>query len=193
MGHCYNLLSLFHWYCAASSPDHATRPPSPQLFLSPPNRVSHCPILSGAVGAPGTQCPAPGGPAPPHCPLTLPGCRARGAMPREAAEGTGDWAWGWRGFWHPRGHRAMQGCGVGMEAVDRCCPLPWGLWTEMPAQGRRGSWRAAGVGQQDLGKVLAAGGHSSLHQSYATNCAPPLEASGCRGDVGTCGAVPGQG
>lgn len=68
MGHCYNLLSLFYWYCAASSPDHATRPPSSQLFLSPPNCVSHCPILSGAVGALGTQCPAPGGPACSHCP-----------------------------------------------------------------------------------------------------------------------------
>lgn len=73
MGHCHNLLSLSHWHCAASSPDHTTRPPSPQLFLSPPNCVSHCPILSGAVGAAGAQCPAPGGPAPPHCPLTLPG------------------------------------------------------------------------------------------------------------------------
>lgn len=48
--------------------------------------------------------------------------------------------------------------------------------------GKKGSWRAAGVGQQGLGTVQAAGGHCPLHQTYVTSCAPPPGASGCRDD-----------
>ncbi|XP_035169735.1 leucine-rich single-pass membrane protein 2 isoform X2 [Oxyura jamaicensis] len=54
----------------------------PQGYFYPPKHISCRPILSGAVGAPGAQCPAPGGPRAPRCP----GERGRGAMPREAAE-----------------------------------------------------------------------------------------------------------
>lgn len=50
----FAMLALCCW-----SPDCITGPPSPQLFLPPPNCVSHCPILSDTVGALGTQCPAP--------------------------------------------------------------------------------------------------------------------------------------
>lgn len=191
MGHCHNLLSLCHWHCAASSPDHATRPPSPQLFLSPPNCVSHCPILSGAVGAPGTQCPAPGGPAPPHCPLTLLGhrepCPGRlqkvhwgvglGLAGALAPQGTpGDVRlWGWDGS-------SGQMVPSAMWAAGRdACPGKKGV-----LKGCR--CRAAGFGE-DAGSWLAEPPAPTLRNQLC----PPPGRSGCRGDVGTYGAALGQG
>lgn len=76
MGHCHRLLSLCH--AGTMLPAALTAPLGPPphgYFYPPPNRASHCPILSGAVGALGTQCPAPRGPTLPRCPLTLPGHR----------------------------------------------------------------------------------------------------------------------
>ena len=62
----------------------------------------------------------------------------------------------------------------------------------MPAWARRGSWRAAGTGQQGLGRGQAAGWHSPPHQTYMTSRAPQLGESGCRGDGGTRGPAHSQ-
>lgn len=179
---------LPHWHCAASSPDHAAGPPSPQLFLSPPNCVSHCSILSGAVGAPGTQCPALGGPALPRCPLTLPG---HGEPCPGRLEKVGWGAGGGPGtLGGTVGHRATgSGCEQWPNAALHCGGCGQSCLPgeeEGPGGGCR--CRAAGFGE-GAGSWLAHPPTSNFHEQLCPAAGGEI---GCRGYGGTHGPVPGQ-
>lgn len=106
-------------------------------------------------------------------------------MPREAAEGTlgrglgaGGGSstalapqgrlrdarlWGWDGS---RGQ--MMPSAMGAVGTDAC-------------PGKKGSWRAAGVGQQGLGTVQAAGGHSPPAPNLRDQLCPPTRGKWVQG------------